>query len=249
MPDTHQAVPDDRQAVPDDRQAVPDMLVLFDIDNTLMKTPTSHRDAFFEAIENTYGINTGFAGLNPHGMTDRHIISEILKINGEEEHKIDEGMEKCLLDMAEIFSRKVMNENLIVLKGAADLLKELHNRSVLIGLVTGNVEAIAWAKLKITGLSHYFKMGGFGSDDSSRTNLVKLAVGRAVKSFGFSGSGDVFLFGDTPKDIIAGKEAGVRTVAVSTGIFSRRELSRSNPDYIHKTLGEISSIMKNLGLS
>ena len=117
------------------------------------------------------------------------------------------------------------------------------------GLVTGNVEAIAWTKLKITGLSHYFKMGGFGSDDSSRTNLVRLAVSRAVKGFGFSSGGDIFLFGDTPKDIIAGKEAGVRTVAVATGIFSRKELSRSNPDYIHESLGEISSIINNLGLS
>ena len=240
---------DNGQAIPGNRRAVSDILALFDIDNTLTKTSTSHRESFFTAIKNIYGINTGFVGVKHHGMTDRQIISEVLKTNGVEEHRISEGMEKCLLDMAEIFSRKVTNENLIVLKGAADLLKELHNRSVLIGLVTGNVEAIAWAKLKITGLSHYFKMGGFGSDDSSRTNLVKLAVGRAVKGFGFSGGVDVFLFGDTPKDIIAGKEAGERTVAVSTGIFSRRELSRSNPDYIHKTLGEISSIMKNLGLS
>lgn len=224
------------------------ILVLFDIDNTLMKTPTSHRDAFFTAIKNIYGVNTGFAGLNPHGMTDRQIISEVLKINGVEEQTIDEGMEKCLRDMAEIFIRNVVNENLVILEGVADLLKELHNRSVLMGLVTGNVEAIAWAKLKITGVSHYFKMGGFGSDDSSRANLVRLAVGRAVKDFGFYSGGDVFLFGDTPKDVIAGKEAGVQTVAVATGIFSRGELSRSNPDYIYENLGEISSITKNLGL-
>ena len=225
-----------------------DLLALFDIDNTLMKTPTSHRDAFFTAIKNIYGINTGFAGLNPHGMTDRQIISEILKINGVKEHIIDEGMENCLGDMAEIFIRTVVNENLIILEGVADLLKELHNRSVLMGLVTGNVEAIAWAKLKITGLSHYFKMGGFGSDDSIRANLVRLAIGRAVKDFGFSSGGDVFLFGDTPKDIIAGKEAGVQTVGVATGIFSREELSGLNSDYIQENLGEINRILKILGL-
>jgi phosphoglycolate phosphatase len=225
-----------------------DILALFDIDNTLMKTPVSHRDAFFTAIKNVYGINTDFAGLNPHGMTDRQIISEVLKINGIEEYKIDEGMENCLQDMGEIFIRNVKNENLVILNGVEDLLKELHNRSVLMGLVTGNVEAIAWAKLKKTGLSHYFKMGGFGSDDSIRANLVRLAVGKAVKDFSFPKSGDIFLFGDTPKDILAGKEAGVRTVAVATGIFSRKELSRSKPDYIHESLGEIGSIIKYLGL-
>ncbi|HEB29663.1 MAG TPA: HAD family hydrolase [Spirochaetes bacterium] len=248
MLDNRLAVPDNRLAVPDNRLAVPDILALFDIDNTLTRSSITHRDAFFTAIKNIYGINTGFAGLNPHGMTDRQIISEVLKINGVEEHRIDEGMEKCLRDMAEIFIRNVENENLVILEGVADLLKELHNRSVLMGLVTGNVEAIAWAKLEIVGLDHYFKMGGFGSDDSIRANLVRLAVGKAVKDFGFSSGGDVFLFGDTPKDIIAGKEAGVKTVAVATGIFSRGELSGSNPDYIYESFGDFSSIINNLGL-
>ena len=225
-----------------------DTLALFDIDNTLTKNSHSHRKAFFSAIKKVYGINTGFVGLNHHGMTDRQIISDILKINGVDEHAINDGMENCLHDMAEIFIQIVKNERLIVLKGVKDLLKELESRSVLMGLVTGNVEAIAWAKLKIVGLSHYFKLGGFGSDDSRRANLVRLAVSRAVRDFGFSAGSKVFLFGDTPKDIIAGKEAGVKTVAVSTGIFSGDELSKSKPDFIFKSLGEVESITKNLGL-
>jgi phosphoglycolate phosphatase len=225
-----------------------DILALFDIDNTLTKKSNSHSNAFFEAIKDVYGISTGFAGINHHGMTDRQIISEVLKTNGVDESAIARGMEKCLSYMTEIFMRSVKNEKLIVLSGVKDLLKELGSLSVLMGLVTGNVEAIAWEKLKIVGLSRYFKTGGFGSDDSSRANLVRIAVRKAVEYFGFSGGGSVFLFGDTPKDIIAGKQAGVRTVAVSTGIYSREELSRSKPDCLFESLGEIEGIKKCLGL-
>jgi beta-phosphoglucomutase-like phosphatase (HAD superfamily) len=225
-----------------------DTMALFDVDNTLTKKSNTHQKAFFSSIKKVYGINTDFAGLNHHGMTDRQIISDILKINRVDEGVINDGMENCLRHMAETFIQTVKNENLIVIEGIKDFLKELQNRSVLMGLVTGNVEEIAWAKLKISGLSHYFKLGGFGSNDRNRTNLVRLAVSRAVKDFGFLADGTVFLFGDTPKDIKAGKEAGVKTVAVSTGIFSREDLLKSKPDYIFKNLCDIGSIIKSLGL-
>ena len=65
-----------------------DKMALFDIDNTLTKKSNSHQEAFFRAINNVYGISTDFAGLNHHGMTDRQIIFDILKINGVDEHVI-----------------------------------------------------------------------------------------------------------------------------------------------------------------
>ena len=100
-------------------------------------------------------------------MTDRQIISEVLKANGVNDEDINKGMENCLRDMTETFIRTVKNERLVVLNGVKELLEELRNRSVLMGLVTGNMEKIAWTKLKIVGLAEYFKIGGFGSDDSN----------------------------------------------------------------------------------
>jgi phosphoglycolate phosphatase-like HAD superfamily hydrolase len=40
----------------------------------------------------------------------------------------------------------------------------------------------------------------------------------------------VILIGDTPRDVAAGKEVEVRTLAVATGIFTREELSRAGAD-------------------
>jgi phosphoglycolate phosphatase-like HAD superfamily hydrolase len=39
--------------------------------------------------------------------------------------------------------------------------------------------------------------------------------------------GDVFVIGDTPRDIIAGREAGFLTVGVATGKYSKEELKES----------------------
>jgi phosphoglycolate phosphatase-like HAD superfamily hydrolase len=38
---------------------------------------------------------------------------------------------------------------------------------------------------------------------------------------------DVFVIGDTPRDIVAGREAGFLTVGVATGKYSKAELAES----------------------
>jgi HAD superfamily hydrolase (TIGR01509 family) len=45
---------------------------------------------------------------------------------------------------------------------------------------------------------------------------------------------DCVIAGDSISDIRAGKAAGIKTVAVLSGLFSRRELAQENPDLIIK---------------
>jgi HAD superfamily hydrolase (TIGR01509 family) len=47
---------------------------------------------------------------------------------------------------------------------------------------------------------------------------------------------DCVIAGDSISDIRAGKAAGVKTVAVLSGLFSRRELAQENPDLIIKDI-------------
>ncbi|TRO47398.1 HAD family hydrolase [Candidatus Bathyarchaeota archaeon] len=47
---------------------------------------------------------------------------------------------------------------------------------------------------------------------------------------------DCVIAGDSTSDIRAGKAAGVKTVAVLSGLFSRRELAQENPDLIIKDI-------------
>ena len=127
--------------------------------------------------------------------------------------------------------------------GVRELLKELAERNVLIGLVTGNLEPIARGKMELLGLSQYFKVGGFGSDDIKRVNLVRLAIKRAEESFNFQPDNNVFLFGDAPQDIKAAKEAGVKAIRVTTGVYSKEDLLRCDPDYILEDLTDTKRIL------
>ncbi|HEC49742.1 MAG TPA: hydrolase, partial [Candidatus Desulfofervidus auxilii] len=47
-----------------------------------------------------------------------------------------------------------------------------------------------------------------------------------------------YLIGDTPRDIIAGKTIGVKTIAVATGSCSRESLLQFRPDLVLNNLAE-----------
>ncbi|MCK5095470.1 MAG: HAD hydrolase-like protein, partial [Spirochaetes bacterium] len=83
----------------------------------------------------------------------------------------------------------------------------------------------------------------FGSDDSDRTNLVRIAVNRAEADYNFKNNSNVFLFGDTPKDIKAGKEAGVTAIGVATGMFLKEALAKAGADFIFENLEDKQSII------
>lgn len=50
---------------------------------------------------------------------------------------------------------------------------------------------------------------------------------------------DCVIVGDSVSDVRAGKAAGIRTVAVLSGLFSREELSRTSPDLIISDVTEL----------
>lgn len=221
-------------------------LVLFDVDKTLIESSQGHSSSFSYAFNEVYGIDANINIINHHGMTDQQIIIDVLKKKGLEEKEIKQKIDKCTLLMAEYFNSITDYIDIKVLEGVYELLEELKKRDYILGLVTGNIEPIARKKLKIVGLEDYFKVGGFGSDDIKRTNLIKIAIKKAEElNFKFN-KNNAYLIGDTPLDIEAGKEVGIITIGVSTGIYSKEDLEKALADYVVDNLKNKYNITKIL---
>ena len=75
-----------------------------------------------------------------------------------------------------------------LLPGVKELLSRLAERDdVIVALVTGNLERIAWIKMKALGVESSFTkpgIGGFGSDDTERGALVRIARKRCAEKLG-----------------------------------------------------------------
>ena len=218
-------------------------LALFDIDKTLIKGSPSHKKAFSVAFREIYGVDTSIDIIQHSGMTEQEIIYKVLQTNNLDNEKIKSKLTQCMESMVRIFNKLVVNDEIVVLPGVKELLKALDNNKVLLGLVTGNLEQIARAKMKKINLNHYFKIGGFGSDHISRTELVKLAISRAENNFNFIFSNNVYLFGDAPQDMNAGKEAGIKTIGVTTGIYDKKQLKNAGASIVVNDLTDTKTIL------
>ena len=219
-----------------------DKLVLFDIDKTLIDRSICHHVAFSYAFKEVYGVTIDISIINYAGMTDPQIAVEVLKRVGLDENLIKSKLDKCMDAVVDYFKENVEREDIPALDGAKELLDALEN-NVIIGLITGNLEPIALEKMRKAGLSHYFQVGGFGSDNINRAELVKTAIKRAKDIHGFNGS-EVFVFGDTPRDINAGLEAGAKSIGVATGKYSKKELKDSGADFVFDNLKDKEKIVE-----
>lgn len=217
-------------------------LVLFDVDRTLIGRSQCHHDAFSYAFKKVYDVDVDIKIINYGGMTDPAIAIEVLKIIGLKEDIIIPKLSQCMDEIVKYFQKNVERDTIPVLAGVNDLMELLANNEALLGLVTGNLEPIAWGKLKTIGIDHYFKLGGFGSDNINRTELVKIGIKKAKNDYNFNGT--TFVVGDTPRDIKAGFEANAKTIAVATGVYSVEELKEFSPDFVFKDLKDRKSILK-----
>lgn len=219
-------------------------LALFDIDKTLIKSSTGRKAIFSLAFKEIYGIATSIDVIQYSGMTDQEIIFEVLKVNGLTEEKIKSKLDLCMEKIVAEFNKNIDNYEFIILPGVKELLEKFKNNNVLMGLVTGNLEPVARGKMKKLNLNHYFKVGGFGNEHINRTELIKIAIKKAQSDFNFILFNNVFLFGDAPQDINAGKAADIKTIGVATGIYTKKQLKNAGASIVLNDLTNTKEILK-----
>jgi phosphoglycolate phosphatase len=209
-------------------------LLLFDIDGTLILTGGAGIRALNRAFFEVTGIANAMDGVRPHGKTDPGIVREVFSACATSGSYSD-SMPQILELYVRLLSEEVQNSTTYrVLPGILNLLEHLHGRTDLaLGLATGNIESGARIKLARGNLNRYFPFGGFGSDSEIRAELVRQAAEKGARMVGLTIKPDeVFVIGDTPRDIDAGREAGFRTVGVATSDYSTEDLHAAGADLV-----------------
>lgn len=225
-------------------------LLLFDIDGTLLLTGGAGSIAFDRAFEELHRIPDAWGETSPDGKTDPVIFDEIFERVLHRKPTPDEfeALRKRYIQYFWEALEKAPRFRLM--PGIPELLQlAWETREVLLGVATGNFEVTAWLKLERGGIRSYFAFGGFGSDSRDRLRLTEKALERAQDLTGEETSRDeVYLIGDTSKDVEVGKALGLRTVAVATGKLSVKELKRFRPDFLFKDFSKPHEVLGRLGL-
>jgi phosphoglycolate phosphatase-like HAD superfamily hydrolase len=213
--------------------------VLFDIDGTLLVTGGAGGVAWQRAFEELYGVEADVAEHTDAGMTDPEIVKVVFREVIGREGSAAERAKAIGCYLKHLPDTVAESGGYRVMAGIEALLPELIEKGVLLGLVTGNVEAAAHIKLSRGRLNRFFSCGGYGSDSPDRTEVTKAALRRAeLVSGGTLGDGACISIGDTPRDVSAGHSAGIRVVGVATGSYSVDELKQAGADWLMETVGD-----------
>jgi phosphoglycolate phosphatase len=216
--------------------AVDGVLVLWDVDHTLVDVDGLGREAYDLAFLRRFGVPVEHQPPMA-GRTDRAIAADMLRLNGvpltpQNLEALREGAEVALDELAHLLPARGR-----ALPGAAAALRAVKEHTVQ-SLLTGNVRRIAEAKIGPFGLTEHLDLeaGAYGWSHEVRAELVAIARANAYTRYNRH-FGQIVLVGDTLEDVRAAHEAGVRVVAVATGRYSQEALRAAGA---HQTLEDLA---------
>ncbi|MGH3899808.1 MAG: HAD family hydrolase [Pseudonocardiaceae bacterium] len=221
-------------------------LVLWDIDHTLVAIGEVSREIYAKAFEEVVGQPLRELA-DMTGRTEKAILIDTLALHGvsDPESKF-EDFYAALGRAADMF-RERMRIAGRRLPGAKEAVVTLADYSVVQTVVTGNIRPIAVTKLEVFELAKRldFEVGGYGSDGETRPPLIRQAWQRAQRKYGriFEPDG-IVVIGDTPLDMAAAREVGVRAVGVATGSSTVEDLMAAQASIVLPDLADTEAVIR-----
>ena len=222
-------------------------LILFDIDGILINWESGSYDYWHETVKKHFGFDVSQNDTYTDGKTDKEILKDLLESKGVENPFSDKRFMAALDDVG-VFAREFIRERKMKIEkipNVEKLIQRLIGEKFVVGLLTGNTQEKSKAKLQACDLWKYFKIGAYGDVSERRSDLVSIAVKDAEEKTGIVFSKeDVFVVGDTVRDVRCAKEGAVKSIAVSTGKETFEMLKQENPDILFKDFADVEKIIE-----
>lgn len=212
------------------------VLILWDIDGTLVTHAPSPRDRHAYAVSTVLGrqVDRLPAGI---GKTDRQILIELFA----DHIPSDDDIEQAFAVIDDVTAQDMLTAPSTAIDGTREAMLELTGAGADHSVLTGNSPRRAKLKLQAAGLAEFidFDSGFYGHIHSTRMELVADAAQRLSLQEGVR----PVIVGDTPLDILAGQASGIPVIAVATGIYSVAELGDHKPDAVLEDFSDVTAVV------
>jgi phosphoglycolate phosphatase len=219
-------------------KVTPPVVVLFDVDETLIHSGGAGARSWNAAFQTIYGKPADIGKHTSAGETDPQVARETfvgVMDRQPDENELSRIYAQYLLHLADDIGHA---PGYRVFPGAVATLTALVAAGVTLGLVSGAMEGAARTKLVPADLNRFFIFGAYGSDSPDRGELTKLAVDKARRLRDRFSPDQVLVVGDTPRDIQAAQVADAVSVGVATGKYSADELAAAGATHVLTSLEE-----------
>jgi phosphoglycolate phosphatase len=214
-------------------------ILLFDIDGTLVSTGGAGAVAWKQAFLELYDIPADIGQFTDAGMTDPDVGARTFEAvlgRTPTPHELAALIQRRLEHLPEAVAESTGYK---VLPGVPERLRQLSRAGHLLGIITGNGDGAAHIKLARGDLNRWFPFGAYASAGLERADIVREAVARGEAMLGEDvPNTEIFVIGDTPRDIEAAHAAGCTAIAVATGHYDAEALLAAGADHVVETLEE-----------
>ena len=224
------------------------ILVLFDIDGTLLRTRGAGLTSMYAAGRSLFGDRFTIEDVDFAGRLDRDIWKQAAQSSGIDDTDANHARFRAAYTNVfnEAFERGTAESHL--LPGVPTMLDRLHHDArISLGIVTGNYPETGRIKLERAGIDpSRFGACAWGCDGTHRRELPPLAMRRHTQISGLAvDPRRVVVIGDTPHDIDCARHAGCRSIAVATGpSYSLDALSAHAPDHLAADLTDTEGLVR-----
>lgn len=213
------------------------VVVLFDVDETLVHTGGAGAKSWMAAFDKLHGIPADIGAHTSAGETDPQVGRATFSAVLHREPTTEELGQLYAAYLRHLGGAIWASEHYRVLPGVQDTLLSLGDAGVTLGIVSGAMEGAARTKLVPANLNRFFVFGAYGSDSPDRTELTRLAIDKATRLHGAKlEAAQVYVVGDTPHDMEATRAAGAVAVGVASGHYSTDELKAAGGVHVLRSL-------------
>ncbi len=211
-------------------------IILFDIDGTMLTVNRNFNRKLLRELLDEHQIHyPQMEGDAFSGRTDHDIFTSFL-VNHDYDNALYQRFKTAYLNRLNerLDATKVKRHDFV-----DDAIAYFSQEGFVRGLLTGNYPTAASYKLRAANIDYDFSIGAFGEFDLDRNRLPHLAIDEVESKMGIQPNPSRFvIIGDTPRDVICAKQAGMKCVAVTTGKYGHDELAEHQPDIIIESLAE-----------
>ena len=225
----------------------PHILVLWDIDHTLIETRGVGR-AIYERV---FPAVTGKALrqlAEVAGRTELVIMHDTLQLHDVEPTEQMMRRLAAALIQGHEDARTELAMTGRVLPGAKETLAALAtDPRIHQAVLSGNLRDVSRIKLEVFGLDSYLDLvsSAYGDDHTERPELVTIAQQRATARMAVTFDNQhTVLIGDTPKDVEAALTAGVRIIGVASGKSNEAELIQAGAPFTVPGLTHTATVIR-----
>ncbi len=222
------------------------MLVVFDLDQTLVDCFEVHDGAVARAFKEFFGADgVSLKQLDFAGRSLLESFTELARIHGVPDADFTPRRQDLLRRYGDNFvAGYPPDPTPYLLPGVVPLLQALHGEGDYLVLYTGDSRRVAEQMLTAANLEGYFRQSFFGTEYPSRAAMVRHLIRAASKDAGrdFSGS-EVVIIGDSARDVACARECGTYCIAVATGLHTATQLEQAGPDHLLTDLSDTAHVL------